>query len=407
MARCPTLKLTPGVSLSLQALVHPMTITIRDKIAVLVSVLLGLGFAYLAMVTGGLLVAGFYAIFVIPLVVIFLADERKILIWQACVLSFAIAGAVLAKTGGAFFPFWTIGSAVSSPAAVYYFWRRTKFQAKHEPVWVLAGIVLVAVESIFWLDPFVTVGFLLLWLVACASVFGWQCRVSPKSAGARVGMFTALGCLLATIATLVMVGVFHKQQIFRSAINHHHPRTALMLVRMGADPSKPDARGITALAEAAWDNTGDLEGTKELLAMGANVNGQQAGEFNGLLASGTALDAAASADRGQICQVLIDAGADVNMKNQAGKTPLLVALSHSGIHCVPALLNHGADPTVKDQQGHTALMYLTNYDADDPVIQSIARFLVNHGIDVEDWAREQKRDKWASELHALSESRRR
>ena len=254
------------------------------------SVVLGVGFAYLTMVTGSPVIALFYSIFVIPLVVVFLADERKILIWQACVLSLAVAGTVMAKTADAFYPFWTIGSAVSSPAAVYYFWRRTRFQDKHQVVWVLAGLPLVAVESILWLDPFVTIGFLFLWLVLCASVFGWQCHVSPKSEGPRAGAFTAFGCLLATIATLVMVIVFYRQQIFRSAMNHHHLKTALMAVRMGADPSKPDARGITALAEAAWDNVGDLEGTRALLAMGANVNGQEAGAFNGLLANGTPLD---------------------------------------------------------------------------------------------------------------------
>ena len=283
---------------------------------------------------------------------------------------------------------------------------------------MLAGLPLVALESIFWLDPFVTVGFLFLWLVLCASVFELQCRVSAKSAGARAGAFTALGCLLAAIATLVMAIVFYKQQVFRSAMNQRHPKAALMLVRMGADPSKPDARGITALAAAAWDNAGDLEGIRELLAMGANVNSDEAGAFHGLLANGTPLDVAASADRGQICQVLIDAGADVNVRNRYGKTPLLVALSHDGIHCVPALLNHGADPTAKDQHDRTALMLLfTNYDADDSVVRIIARFLVNHGVDVEardadgktaeDWARDQKRDKWASELHALAKIRRR
>ena len=78
----------------------------------LASLLLGAGFAYLTMVTAAVVIAGFYAIFVIPLVVIFLADERKILIWQACVLSLAVAGTVMAKTGDAFYPLWTMGSAI-------------------------------------------------------------------------------------------------------------------------------------------------------------------------------------------------------------------------------------------------------------------------------------------------------
>lgn len=408
---CPTLELSSRLGHG-----SSMTFSTKDKIALPVSILLGAVFAYITMVTGGIVIAAVYAIFVIPLVAIFVAGERKILVWQSCLLSFAICGTAMAKAGDAFFPFWTIPTALSSPVPVFFFWERTKLRKNHQVLWVLCGLPFVAVLSIFWLDPFVTVAFLFLWLLFSLAAFGFQWTTSPSPTDARTATLAAGTILVAALGTLTLSAAFRKQQLFRAAMNHHHIGLARFLVRMGADPSKPDARGMTALAEAAWDNVGDLEGTKALLSMGAHVNGRQPGDFNGLLAGGTALDAAASADRGQICDVLIEAGADLNVKNQYGKTPLLVALSHNGIHCVPALLNHGADPTLKDQGGRTALMFLTNYDADDPVIQSIARFLVAHGVDcnardsdgktAEDWAIAQKRDKWAYELRRLSEMRR-
>lgn len=393
-----------------------MIFSTKDKISFPVSILLGAGFAYLAMLTGAVDIAAFYAIFVIPLVLIFIAGERKILVWQTCLLSFAICGAAMAKMGGAFFPFWMAGAALSCPVPFYFLWHRTRLRKKHRALWVLLGIPLVATLSIFWFDPFVTAGSLILWLFICIAAFGFQWLVSPNPGDARKATIAACVILFSALAAVTVSVVFAKQQIFRSAMNHHDIGLASALVRIGADPSKPDAGGMTALAEAAWDGVGDLEGTKALLSMGADVNERQSGHFNGLLASGTALDAAASADRGPICEVLIDAGADVNVKNQYGKTPLLVALSHNGIHCVPALLNHGADPTAKDQAGRTTLMFLTNYDAEDPTIQSIARFLVAHGVDdtakdidgktAKDWAIAQKHDKWAYQLRHLGEVRR-
>jgi hypothetical protein len=96
-------------------------LSFRDGIALIVAVGLGIGFAYLSALAGfaWLIVAGPYTFLVIPCVVIFLADQRKFLVWQVSVLSSAIY--VRAKLRGIWkmdtlkmmFAFWALGTICS------------------------------------------------------------------------------------------------------------------------------------------------------------------------------------------------------------------------------------------------------------------------------------------------------
>ena len=74
----------------------------------------------------------------------------------------------------------------------------------------------------------------------------------------------------------------------------------------------------------------------------------------------TALHWAAATGRAACVPVLVKAGADVNAGDQAGDTPLLVALSTMPFGderraMVAALLQAAANPNAMDQTGYTAL----------------------------------------------------
>lgn len=57
-----------------------------------------------------------------------------------------------------------------------------------------------------------------------------------------------------------------------------------------------------------------------------------------------------------ICKALIDAGADVNAKDDNGRTALMRAALLGQDRCVDLLLDAGADINAQDEVGRSALM---------------------------------------------------
>jgi len=403
-----------------------MTLTKKDKIALLVAVLLGVAFGYFTMLAGfgGLLVGGFYGILIVPLVVLFIAEQRKILAWQACVVPFALSIVVgNARLGGLgaadaltiFFTFWPIGTVISSPVPLFLYWKHSKGRPWHQVVWLFVGLVFAALISSVWRDPFLLVGLSLLWILVCLAKFAWQWHRAADTNGAKTATLVTCLVLALMISITTITGGLFRQQFFRSAIRHHYLRLARCFVAIGADPNRRDALGGTALVDATWSNVGDLDAVNFLISIGANLNEEQEGAYQGLLPSGTALDVAAAAGRREICEALLEAGASVNAKNRADATPLVIGLSEGSIACVPTLLNHGADLNTRDAHGRTALMYLVNFSPDDPNIQNILSVLLARGADVNakdadgktavDLAKEHKHERFAEQLGILRESR--
>lgn len=392
-------------------------LTAKDKVALPVAILLGSAFGYFSILAGygGVLIGGFYGILIVPLVVVFVADERKMLVWQASIVSFAFC--VFFENGGvdvgALFMFWAMGTVISSPVPIFLYWRRSRGQERHQAMWLFLGMVFVGIVCSLWHDPFLFVGLILLWIVMCLAKFAWEWHTTVEPAVPRAATLVATFVLVLAISASGLMAVFLKQQAFRSAVNHRYPGIARLFVTMGADPNGRDAFGQTALVDRAW--IGDLDGVNALISMGANVNQEQESALHGMLPSGSPLSVAAAAGRTAICKSLLEAGADVNMRNHKGATPLLVALSRGTIACVPTLLDRGADVNTSDMQGRTALMFLTTFAPDDPAAQSTLTELLAKGADVRakdadgktagDWATSYKHEALAEQLRSLGKSR--
>ena len=402
-----------------------MTFTRKDKIALLVAILLGAGFGYVSMLTGygGLLIGGFYGIAIVPVILLYIADQRKLLVWQACIVPFALLvileNARLGRLGiagafGVFYVFWAIGTVVSSPVPIFLYWKRSKGRAGHQVVWLFLGLVFVGMVCSLWHDPFLFFGLALLWTVLwlVKSTLEWHRGAEPHGVNAATLVTFLVFVLTCSIA--ILLGISFKQQAFRSAMSHRYLLLGRLFHAIGADPNGRNAYGQTALIDAVWTGVGDLDVANALISMGVDIDQQQEGALNGMLPSGTALHVAASAGRTRICQALLHAGASVDAKNQKEATPLLVALSRGTIACVPTLLEYGADVNARDWQGRTPLMLLMNYAPDDPVILSILRELVAKGADVtakdfdgntaEDWAVHYKHERFTEQLGSLRES---
>ena len=124
----------------------------------------------------------------------------------------------------------------------------------------------------------------------------------------------------------------------------------------------------TPLAAAAW--AGDLKTVRRLVSEGADINQEDA-------VGGTPLHLAARGGHAigphscrseddthpAVVVAMIELGADVNARDRrprvpggsSGWTPLLVALHHGQFKIARVLLEHGADANIKSDQGMTAL----------------------------------------------------
>lgn len=93
--------------------------------------------------------------------------------------------------------------------------------------------------------------------------------------------------------------------------------------------------------------TGNLEAVRQHIEAGTDINEKDP------LSGSTPLITAITFDKKDIAQNLIDAGADLSIKNNDGSTALHVAAFFCKVEAVQMLLDAGADKTLKNNYGAT------------------------------------------------------
>jgi ankyrin repeat protein len=164
-----------------------------------------------------------------------------------------------------------------------------------------------------------------------------------------------------------------------------------MLLDAGADANRPNQDGETPIMLAA--RTGSVKVAELLVSHGANVNARE--QFRGQ----TALMWAAAEGHSELVAFLISKGASVNVHANAndwpnqmtseprvqyrptgGLTPLLYAARGGCRGCVEALLKGGADIDLPNPDGMTPMMMAidnSNYE--------VARYLLEKGANPNTW----------------------
>jgi ankyrin repeat protein len=146
-----------------------------------------------------------------------------------------------------------------------------------------------------------------------------------------------------------------------------------LLLEHGADVNRALSAGYTALEVAGLNE--DIDLIRILLEHGADPN-----QRNMLWNNGTALHSVVNYGRFRAAQMLLDAGADVNMVTDNDMTPLIsmIRIGRFGLNEVlpiaELLLDAGVDPDHQDTQGRTALHY-----AEDGELITL---LIERGADV-------------------------
>jgi ankyrin repeat protein len=138
------------------------------------------------------------------------------------------------------------------------------------------------------------------------------------------------------------------------AVYRKHHAAARALIRLGANPNALDAQRYDMLTIAATQN--DAEMLNIALAGGANPRNVTT------FADSTALGTAAHLGHVEIVRILIAHKAPLDHVNGRGWTALheAVVLGNGGpnhVATVEALVKAGADPDIKDRQGATPLAY--------------------------------------------------
>lgn len=123
------------------------------------------------------------------------------------------------------------------------------------------------------------------------------------------------------------------------------------ILSAGADVNGVDGEGNTALHLAAFH--GHLEVVQALLAAGADANAQDAQGWTPVFKA--AYNHELDCGFAPVVQALVEAGADVNKRIFYGLTPLMLAAGGGEAAVCEVLLNAGAEVKAANDGGRTAL----------------------------------------------------
>ena len=159
------------------------------------------------------------------------------------------------------------------------------------------------------------------------------------------------------------------------AVQDNNNTRVQMLIRAGADVNIPDFTGRSPLIREVITKC-EQNCVASLVAGGADVNVRDK-------QGNTALIWAAHHEHAQCIDLLVEAGASVNVQStMSGETPLIMAmLGNNPIGCVTALTAAGADVNIANHSGDTPLCFAArkgNFKSIERLIEAGADVNIQH-----------------------------
>ncbi|CAE7752278.1 ANK2 [Symbiodinium sp. CCMP2592] len=158
------------------------------------------------------------------------------------------------------------------------------------------------------------------------------------------------------------------------AAGKSHTDVAKVLLEAGADPNIKDDDGRTPLHEAAGKSQADT--TKVVLKVGTHRIFKDGHLVESHSWNTLGHDQQHSDSMVTVMTLLVKAGADLNIKDGRGETPLHKAVRQNHLEAAKILLAAGADLNAKDQDGQTPL-----YEAADNGCLQTEVFLLQSGAE--------------------------
>ncbi len=140
------------------------------------------------------------------------------------------------------------------------------------------------------------------------------------------------------------------------------------LLESGANPNEVRRNGASALAYAA--GYGKVECVKVLLAFKADINWRDESMLRTALLNVTLSDLP---NKAEVVSTLIAGGADINLPDYQGMTPLLVAAQRQDNDIVKLLVDAGANVNAKSANGARALSYVTDLETEKLLLAKRAK----------------------------------
>ena len=219
--------------------------------------------------------------------------------------------------------------------------------------------------------------------------------VNAKASNGRTPLMAASSCTMAEAAVKLLiekgadvnaVQTSNGATALHNAVSTGGPRIAMLLLDAGAKPDVADSSGVTPLQDAV--GTGDVGLVTRLLALGAAVNSKNASAGkvqNGDIALKelTPLMNAAPFGSPELIAKLLDAGADVKMRDVRGMTPLMMAVASDkqDVRVVKLLLERGSDGNAKAANGETVLDWARKFN--EPAMLALLEKAGAKGSDIE------------------------
>lgn len=117
----------------------------------------------------------------------------------------------------------------------------------------------------------------------------------------------------------------------------------------GLSPDTTDGRGTPIICLAARNRHARLVAL--LIDAGVNIEAKSQDREN------TALMDAASYGDSEVCNLLVNAGAELDHSSKNGQTALMLAIGQKSVESSKILIEAGANPQLKDKLGMTACQY--------------------------------------------------